>query len=83
MNRRSFIKKLGLLGLVPFIPKVFFEPKNKESRDFEIEETCSMYDILPHKAYPTFGQVTKIINGRKVTIPVLTSEYKAVWLVRY
>lgn len=23
MNRRSFIKKIGLLGLVPFVPSVF------------------------------------------------------------
>ena len=78
MNRRSFIKKLGLLGLVPFIPKVFFEPKKQELRNFEIEEEA--FNISPHKHYPTFGQVTKIINGRKVTIPVLTSEYKAVWV---
>ena len=25
MNRRSFVKKLGLLCLAPFVPKVFFE----------------------------------------------------------
>jgi len=58
MNRRSFIKKLGLLSLVPFVPTVFFESMGpdlgnfQKLRDHNIREICRAFNVPPHRCYP-------------------------------
>jgi len=58
MNRRSFVKKLGLLCLVPFVPTVFFESRSpdidnfKKLRDHNIREICRAFNVPPNRCYP-------------------------------
>ena len=58
MNRRSFVKKLGLLCLVPFVPTVFFESRSpdidnfKKQRDHNIREICRAFNVPPHRCNP-------------------------------
>lgn len=61
MNRKSFIKSLGLLGILPFIPK--FLTATQESKQHFVKGFC----FLPTLEYDEYGQCLtkylKVITG--------------------
>lgn len=68
LNRRTFLKALGAIGLVPVLPSIKFAPNDStpnEVEDFHIDEPVTITNPLAHL----------VINGIEIPVVGMSVEY--------